>query len=302
MDYYSKYIELISLPNGYSANIVVTHLKSIFARHGIPLQIVSDNGPPFNSAIMKNFVVEWDIEHITTSPHFPQSNGQAESGVKIIKNILAKCHESNTDPYIALLHYRNSPKNKLPSPAQLLFSRQLRSNIPVLSSKLKPKVVKFNEYRRDIEKKQQKMKENFDKNCTELNPLRIGDPILYKKTPSGWWLSATVIGIDDKFPRSYRIKSTDGVEYRRNRRHIKLDRSRIQTSTKYESVLLNDKTDIEQPSTSHSCTRETSGSQVPSGEKEHQTDIPTSHGPGTYSSFGRRINKPKRFSFSEFDN
>lgn len=44
VDYYLRYFEVVKLPNTKSAT-VVTHMKSIFARHGIPFEVISDNGP-----------------------------------------------------------------------------------------------------------------------------------------------------------------------------------------------------------------------------------------------------------------
>ncbi|XP_030039191.2 uncharacterized protein K02A2.6 [Manduca sexta] len=85
VDYYSNYIEIAQLSNDYRSQTVIQHLKSIFSRHGIPLQLVSDGGPPFNSQEFLKFMCDWDIEHIKSSPHFPQSNGLAEVSVKIIK-------------------------------------------------------------------------------------------------------------------------------------------------------------------------------------------------------------------------
>lgn len=53
VDYFSKYIEY-SLANISNASQVILILKSMFARHGIPIEIVSDNGPPFSSIEFKN--------------------------------------------------------------------------------------------------------------------------------------------------------------------------------------------------------------------------------------------------------
>jgi uncharacterized protein len=143
VDSYSNYIEVVHLSKGSDSNAVIANLKSIFARHGIPLQLMSDNGPPFNSQAFKVFSLNWNFEHITSSPYLPRSNGLAEVSVKIVKNIFKKCEESGTDPYIGLLQYRNSPRGNLSSPAQLLMSRQLRTKLPAKVINLKPKVVNF---------------------------------------------------------------------------------------------------------------------------------------------------------------
>ena len=44
IDYYSRYIEIAKL-SGESSSEVVRHTKSIFVRHGIPKEMISDNGP-----------------------------------------------------------------------------------------------------------------------------------------------------------------------------------------------------------------------------------------------------------------
>lgn len=78
VDYFSRYVEVQKL-SSTTAPHVITALKSIFARHGIPSTLVSDNGPQYACREMKEFAeVYTDFAIITSSPHYPQSNGQAE--------------------------------------------------------------------------------------------------------------------------------------------------------------------------------------------------------------------------------
>ncbi|XP_045445826.1 uncharacterized protein K02A2.6-like [Melitaea cinxia] len=221
-DYYSKFIELAILNSQYTASNIIIQLKSIFARHGIPMKLVSDGGPRFNSAEFKSFLYSWDIEHIMTSPYHPKSNGQAESSVKIMKNLLKKCLESNTDPYMALLQYRNTPKANFPSPAQLLMSRNLRMHIPITNKKLKPKIVTFNEYKNNFEKNRARSKIYYDRNKKQLPLLQPGDYITFKKMPNSDWLPGKVIKRLD-CQRSYIIEDAEGKRYRRNRFLIKFN-------------------------------------------------------------------------------
>ncbi|XP_041483435.1 uncharacterized protein K02A2.6-like [Lytechinus variegatus] len=90
VDYYSDFWEVDELQSTTSAD-VITCLKSQFSRHGIPKEVISDNGPQYSSDEFKCFMEEWEIHHTTSSPHHPQSNGKAESAVKIAKNIMKKC-------------------------------------------------------------------------------------------------------------------------------------------------------------------------------------------------------------------
>ncbi|CAH2085985.1 unnamed protein product [Euphydryas editha] len=235
-DYYSKFIELALLNNKYTAANIIIHLKSIFARHGVPVFLVSDGGPPFNSAEFKSFLYNWDIEHILTSPYHPKSNGQAESSVKIMKNMLKKCLESNKDPYMALLQYRNTPKANFPSPAQLLMSRNLRMHIPVINKKLKPKVVTFSEYKKGFEKDKAQSKHYYNRNKKPLPLLNPGNFVSFKKMPNSDWLPA-VVKERLKCQRSYIIEDSKGNRYRRNRIHLRFQSN--ESCNKFDDVQSN---------------------------------------------------------------
>ena len=123
VDYYSRYFEVSQLEDTTSRT-VITHTKSIFARHGIPRFLRSDNGPQFSSAEFKSFGSEWGFTHETTSPYHPQANGLAEKFVQTVKRLLNKAKADHQDPYLSILEYRNTPIDNIGSPAQLLMSPQ----------------------------------------------------------------------------------------------------------------------------------------------------------------------------------
>lgn len=122
VDYYSKFIE-IALLTSHTAEKVVPHFKSMFARHGIPEVVMTDNGPPFSSTSSKEFAREYHFHHATCSAYYPQSNGEAERAVETVKALLRQ----NEDPYLALLAYRSTPIKRGYSPTELLMSRRLRT-------------------------------------------------------------------------------------------------------------------------------------------------------------------------------
>ncbi|XP_055890819.1 uncharacterized protein K02A2.6-like [Biomphalaria glabrata] len=139
VDYFSKYPEIKRLENK-TAECVIRAMKGIFARHGIPEEIVSDN-MPFNNYQYREFASEWGFKITTSSPRYPQSNGQSEVYVGIVKQIFNKAYKSGKDPYLAMLEYRNTPiSGLLYSPSQLLMSRRLRDIIPTDPKLLKPSV------------------------------------------------------------------------------------------------------------------------------------------------------------------
>ena len=110
-------------------------MKSSFSKYGIPELLITDNGPQYACNEFKEFTEKYDFKHTTSSPHFPQSNGQAERTVQTVKQLLSK----SDDPFLALLVYRATP---LPwcgySPAQLLMGRNIRTNIPQATEYLVP--------------------------------------------------------------------------------------------------------------------------------------------------------------------
>ena len=97
-DYYSRYVELAKL-NSTTSLSIINHLKSMFARHGIPVTLVTDNGPQYSSGVFEEFAREYGFTHVTSSPRFAQGNGHVERAVQTVKSLLKKC----SDPHLALL-------------------------------------------------------------------------------------------------------------------------------------------------------------------------------------------------------
>ena len=130
-DQYSKFPVIRKLTST-SPQAIVTHLKSIFAEHGIPAQPVTDNGPQYSSQEFKDFTESYGIEHhLTSSHHYPQPNGSSELMVQTAKNILTKCDEEGGDPYLALLSCTVTPiDHHLKSPAELVTDRRFRTLLP----------------------------------------------------------------------------------------------------------------------------------------------------------------------------
>jgi len=88
--------------------------------------MIIDYNMPFNSYQFKLFAKEWGIEINNTSPNYPVSNDLAEKYVGIIKKIIKKCSETNSDIEDYLLNYRNTPLVNIGlSPVNLLQNRML---------------------------------------------------------------------------------------------------------------------------------------------------------------------------------
>ena len=180
VDYYSGFFELDYLSSTKSAS-VITKLKSQFARHGIPDKLISDNGPQFSSAEFENFERTWGFKHTTSSPHYPQSNGMADRAVQTAKGILRKAKLDCQDPYLALLVYRNTPRDAaLGSPVQRLFSQRTKTTLPTSEGLLTPQIVEPVCVKARLRELKQQQKLHYDKGSVPLQPLKEGDVVRMK--------------------------------------------------------------------------------------------------------------------------
>ena len=80
----SKWPE-VEIMKSTSALATIDRLRSWFARFGLPLEIVSDNGPQFSSEMFKDFCRKYGIKPHDSSPWHPSSNGQVECLVQSLK-------------------------------------------------------------------------------------------------------------------------------------------------------------------------------------------------------------------------
>ena len=108
VDYTSQFPIVCKL-NSMTAQHVINHFKPIFSEYGWLDTLVSDNGPCYSSEAFTKIMQEYNVNHITSSPHYPKSNGVAEKFVQIVKNLFHKAREEGTDLHKALMIYRNTP-------------------------------------------------------------------------------------------------------------------------------------------------------------------------------------------------
>ena len=159
VDYFSRYFEVKSLAFTTAATVVVA-LKSIFSRHGVPVILLTDNGPQFNCKEMAEFGELYGFHHHTSSPHYPLANGQAERAVRTVKGLF----KQSADPYMALLSYRATP---LPfcglSPAELLMGRRIRTDIPQVTKQLIPKWPYLDQFNKQNKKYKARQTSNYNR-------------------------------------------------------------------------------------------------------------------------------------------
>jgi transposase InsO family protein len=216
VDYYSNFIEVARVTSTTTRSIV-KELKAMFARYGVPDVLVTDNGPQFISAEFAVFARTWDFEHITSSPHHPQSNGKAENAVKTVKRLFKKCKESGQSEFLALLDWRNTPTEGVgTSPAQRLMGRRCKTLLPIAGTLLKPQCTPEEDARALVGRKK-RQQYYYDRNAKPRKPVTPGETVRLKLPGQEKWTADTCTQQVDS--RSYIVKVGDS-EYRRNHKQL----------------------------------------------------------------------------------
>ncbi|XP_056135203.1 uncharacterized protein K02A2.6-like, partial [Lampris incognitus] len=95
VDSHSKWLE-VAVVSSMSSSAAISTLRLLFATHGLPDVIVSDNGEAFTSEEFKEFARRNGIRAVTTAPYHPRSNGQAERMVQTTKEALSRIRRLTT--------------------------------------------------------------------------------------------------------------------------------------------------------------------------------------------------------------
>ena len=141
IDAHSKWLK-VHIVNSLSSKVTIQKLQQIFATHGLPEQLVSDNGTAFTSHEFQLFMKQCGIHHIRTSPYHPSSNGIAERAVQTFKSALKKLEGNIQDRLTQFLaRYCITPHCSTEmSPAELLMGRKLRTTLDLIHPDLSCKV------------------------------------------------------------------------------------------------------------------------------------------------------------------
>lgn len=201
------------IPNGWKCSLYPlpqlnvlfqNYERYLFTTHGLPSQIVSDNGSGFTSTEFQQFLSDNGVRHTLTSPYHPSSNGLAERAVQTFKNAVSKLEgpmEIRLSKF--LFRYRVTPQTTTGlSPSQLLMGRRLRTHLDLLHP---------DTTRRIQEKQQGTMIRKAPRK------FQVNDKVYAKNFREG------IPGVISKVtgPLSYVITTLEGLEWRRHVDHLK---------------------------------------------------------------------------------
>ena len=167
-------------------------LKKMFAHHGVPRRVYSDNGPPFNSKEFSDFAEEEGFQHHRITPLHPRANGQVERFMQVLNKTEQIAHlqgKTGLDRSIAvqdmLMAYRDTPH-----PATGVTPYQAMTNRPV-RTKLDYTMPGKERSKQDesIDEKDRRYKEKMKRegaNIKEHNFI-LGDYVLLRQRKSNKW-------------------------------------------------------------------------------------------------------------------
>ena len=139
VDAHSKWPEVIGPMTTTTADSTTNAMRNIFARYGLPTLVVSDNGPPFQSAEYEEFLWQNNVQRILVSPYHPSSNGLAEGFVRTFKYAMGSSADDPTNSIQwriqnFLLSYRSTPHATTgSSPTKLFLQRELRTELSLVT-------------------------------------------------------------------------------------------------------------------------------------------------------------------------
>ena len=138
LDHFSKWTEAFAIRNHEAVTVAKLLADQVFARFGIPLQLLSDRGQEFESNLMKELCLALGIEKLRTTAYKPSTNGALERFHRTLNSMLAKVvedHHRDWDERLqaVMAAYRASPHSSTGfSPNYVLLGRECRAPLDLL--------------------------------------------------------------------------------------------------------------------------------------------------------------------------
>ena len=208
VDAHSKWPEVVEMTSTTS-ELTIQALRGLFAVHGLPDQLVSDNGPQFVSKEFQRFMKENGVQHTRCAPYHPSSNGLAERFVQTLKNALRRTKDIGRtfQHRLAgfLLAYRTTPHATTNvAPCELLMNRKIRTRLDLLHPDIESRVAKNVSRQKAMHDLHAKAREFLVGQRVMLRNLRDGPK----------WVPGVVIGRQG--PLSYVVQNTGGEVWKRH--------------------------------------------------------------------------------------
>jgi hypothetical protein len=107
-DAFSKYVELVAIPNKEDDTVPDAIFAHWICRYGIPVELIKDQGKEFCNKLSDELFKLMEMKHGRTSAYHPQCNSQAEVANKTIAKYLRNVVDTTTldwEAYLAPLMF-----------------------------------------------------------------------------------------------------------------------------------------------------------------------------------------------------
>jgi RNase H-like domain found in reverse transcriptase/Integrase zinc binding domain/Integrase core domain len=196
-EYVSRYIEAIPLKDQQASTVAHAFLQNIILRHGLPSEIITDQGANFQSQMMKDIYQELGIKQLRTAAYTPRTNGMVEKANRVLVDMLTMYANENPEswdehlPYAVFAYNTSLNATTKEVPFFVVFGRD-----PIEPSDLKPP----NRYRlgddvwddfnwnwhraievskENLKKQQEYQKTRYDATARPIS-FEVGDSVLLK--------------------------------------------------------------------------------------------------------------------------
>ena len=176
---------------------IANQCKLIFSEYGWPETLISDNGPCYTSQAFTSVMKSYNVNHITSSLHYPQSNGLAEKYVQIVKSLFYKAKEEGKD-FTSVLWFIAIPILQVACDHLCRFSKAAMLDLTCQCQMLlrnsygiQPEVIR-----------------NSDKHAVlPTHDLHVGQHVMFQDSTNKHWYPAVIESLCPE-PRSYKITTS----------------------------------------------------------------------------------------------
>lgn len=168
IDHFSKWVELFPMRNQEATTVAKVLVDRVICLHGCPLQILTDQGPNFESELFQSICKLLSVDKIRTSAYKPSTNGNIDRFHSTLHAMMAKLVNSNQRdwderlPVIAFAYRTSVHETTGYTPFFLLFGREARIPADIVYGAPPDDGVRSDSLSEFVDRQQQRLRDAYD--------------------------------------------------------------------------------------------------------------------------------------------
>lgn len=204
-DYFTRWPECFALKDQRATTVAQTLVDGVISRHGVPSVLHSDQGPNFESFVIKEMCRKLGISKTRTTPYHPQCDGLVERLNRILLQILSKYCGSNPTDWdiwlpVVVGAYRSAKQSSTGySPFEMVYGRKARLPIDEFLDNQLPEPQDPDSYVAKLQRHHQIAKETVEASLTAAQArqkrnydTRTTNPYKYNQGDTVWLFTRPV--------------------------------------------------------------------------------------------------------------